>query len=258
MIIILLKLIAAHLLGDFLFQSNTICDLKYNDILSKRLVGLTIHSSIQAILSYLLLAKWSLWIVPAVIFASHFTIDFIKVVCRGKRLPAFIADQVAHYIVIIGLWWFLCIKGYGSVTTSCLSLSFWAIFISYIAVLVPASIFIKSFIEFEGWIPNQSLSSTEEQIDQEKFPRNEESLKGLPNAGKWIGYLERVLILTFIYTNNIEGIGFLLAAKSVFRFGELNRSQDIKVTEYVLIGTFVSFTIAIIIGFGVKYIVGIF
>ena len=96
-------------------------------------------------------------------------------------------------------------------------------------------------------MPDQSLPS-------ETDAQPEESLKGLPNAGKWIGYLERILILTFIYTNNIEGIGFLLAAKSVFRFGELNRSRDIRVTEYVLIGTFVSFTIAVVIGFGVKWL----
>lgn len=74
----------------------------------------------------------------------------------------------------------------------------------------------------------------------------------MPNAGKWIGYLERILILTFIFTGNIEGIGFLLAAKSVFRFGELNKAKDIKTTEYVLIGTFASFTIAIMTGFAVK------
>ena len=77
----------------------------------------------------------------------------------------------------------------------------------------------------------------------------------MPNAGKWIGYLERVLILTFIFTDNIDGIGFLLAAKSIFRFGELNRTKDIKVTEYVLIGTFVSFTIAIIVGFGARWLI---
>ena len=41
----------------------------------------------------------------------------------------------------------------------------------------------------------------------------------------------------------------LLAAKSVFRFGELNKAQDIKTTEYVLIGTLASFTVAILVGF---------
>ena len=78
--------------------------------------------------------------------------------------------------------------------------------------------------------------------------------QGLPNAGKWIGYLERILVLTFIFTGNIEGIGFLLAAKSVFRFGELNRAKDIRTTEYVLIGTFTSFAIAILAGFAAKWL----
>jgi len=248
MITILIKLIAAHLIGDFLLQTDRLCGMKYSNNTSKRLIGLGIHSSIQAILSYIFIAEWTLWIVPLVIFISHFVIDFVKVVCNG-RLPALLVDQFAHYIVIVGLWWLLCIKGWGYISTPYLSLSFWTILTSYIAVLVPTSILIKSFIEFEGWMPNQSLPSADPS-------QQEESLQGLPNAGKWIGYLERVLILTFIYTGNVEGIGFLLAAKSVFRFGELNRTQDIKVTEYVLIGTFVSFTIAIVIGFGVKWFIG--
>ena len=60
----------------------------------------------------------------------------------------------------------------------------------------------------------------------------------MPNAGQWIGYIERVLILTFVLIGSIEGVGFLLAAKSVFRFGELNKAKEIRTTEYVLIGRF--------------------
>lgn len=251
MITILIKLIAAHLIGDFLLQTDWICEMKYSRNISKRLIALGIHSGVQAVLSYVFIAEWTLWVVPLVIFISHFIIDFVKVFCNGKRLPALLMDQLAHYVVIIGLWGLLCNKGCYNISTTYLSLSFWAILTSYIAVLAPSSILIKSFIEFEGWIPRASQPLTSAETAQQ-----EEPLQGLPNAGKWIGYLERVLILTFIYTGNIEGIGFLLAAKSVFRFGELNRTQDIKVTEYVLIGTFVSFTIAIVIGFGIKWLIG--
>jgi hypothetical protein len=45
-----------------------------------------------------------------------------------------------------------------------------------------------------------------------------------------------------------EAIGFLLAAKSVFRFGDLKESKDRKLTEYILIGTLLSFGVAILIG----------
>ena len=63
---------------------------------------------------------------------------------------------------------------------------------------------------------------------------------------KYIGILERVLIFVFILTNHFEAVGFLLAAKSIFRFGDLKEAQDLKLTEYVLIGTLLSFGIAIV------------
>ncbi len=122
-------------------------------------------------------------------------------------------------------------RAFHNPATEIFSANFWFVTTAYIAVLSPTSVLIKSFIEYEKWLPADA------------------SLKGLPNAGKWIGYLERILILTFVFTSNIEGVGFLLAAKSVFRFGEL-----IKTTEYVLIGTFTSFTIAILLGFGADWL----
>lgn len=80
-------------------------------------------------------------------------------------------------------------------------------------------------------------------------PSNNMRAQGMPRAGEWIGYIERVLILTFVITGNIEAVGFLLAAKSVFRFGDLNKVKEIKITEYVLLGTLASFTIALLIAF---------
>ncbi|MDE7458507.1 MAG: DUF3307 domain-containing protein, partial [Muribaculaceae bacterium] len=150
----------------------------------------------------------------------------------------FVWDQFAHLCIITGLWWFTFAKmPQIDMAREMLSANFWLIATAYVAVLATASILIKSFIEYEKWMPADSVA------------------QGLPNAGKWIGYLERILILTFIFTDNVEGIGFLLAAKSVFRFGDLNNDKDIKITEYVLIGIFSSFTIAILIGFGVKWLV---
>lgn len=231
----MIKLIAAHLIGDFMLLSERLCNMEYDADYRKRLFALSIHSCIQAVLSYLLVADWSNFLIPVMIFISHFIIDFIKVVSGKKNLPTLVIDQIAHYGAILFVWWILFVKT-EIILYSHIPLYIWLVATSYLAVVAPASIFIKSFIEFEGWMPNSTLS------------------QGLPNAGKWIGYLERVLILTFIFTENVEGIGFLLAAKSVFRFGELSKAKDIKITEYVLIGTFLSFTIAILIGFIVQWI----
>lgn len=98
----------------------------------------------------------------------------------------------------------------------------------YLLALKPSSILLGLFIS--KWTPT----------------KNEQN--SLPSAGTWIGYLERILILTFILLGCMEGIGFLLAAKSIFRFGELTKPREVKITEYVMIGTFSSFAIAIILG----------
>ena len=111
----------------------------------------------------------------------------------------------------------------------------WIIAVGYILMLNPSSILLGLFLN--KWAPAS--------------PNNQ----SLPNAGQWIGYIERILILTFVLIGSIEGVGFLLAAKSVFRFGELNKAREIRTTEYVLIGTLASFTIAILTGIAVSNII---
>lgn len=237
--IILIKLIAAHLTGDFLLQSDRICIDKFSNNSKAKYKALVLHALVQAALAYIFVAQWNCWIVPVVIGVSHFAIDLVKTMSKRTDLISFVWDQLAHLCIIIGLWWLEFARlSQLDMADEIFSTNFWLIATAYIAVLAPTSILIKFFIEFEKWMPSEASS------------------QGLPNAGKWIGYLERILILTFIFTDNIEGIGFLLAAKSVFRFGELNKAKDIKITEYVLIGTFASFTIAILIGFGINWLIG--
>jgi hypothetical protein len=66
--------------------------------------------------------------------------------------------------------------------------------------------------------------------------------RGFPEGGKLIGQLERFLILMFVLAGKPEGVGFLVAAKSVFRFGELTNNQNRLEAEYITIGTLMSFS----------------
>ncbi|MEP3044705.1 MAG: DUF3307 domain-containing protein, partial [Nonlabens ulvanivorans] len=43
-------------------------------------------------------------------------------------------------------------------------------------------------------------------------------------------------------------VGFLLGAFFLFGFGDLSKAKNMKLTEYVLIGTLLSFGIAILVG----------
>ena len=72
--------------------------------------------------------------------------------------------------------------------------------------------------------------------------------ESLPNAGKYIGIIERLFVLIFIILGNWASIGLLITAKSVFRFNDLKDSNNRKLTEYILIGTLLSFGLAIVTG----------
>jgi hypothetical protein len=65
--------------------------------------------------------------------------------------------------------------------------------------------------------------------------------------------MERLFVFTFVVMGRWEGIGFLMAAKSIFRFGDLKEAKDRKLTEYILIGTLLSFGIAMALGVAVVY-----
>ena len=75
-----------------------------------------------------------------------------------------------------------------------------------------------------------------------------EPQKGITNAGEFIGILERLLTLTFILQSAWIGIGFLITAKSVFRFSDIQQSKQREENEYIMIGTLLSFSIAILCG----------
>ena len=234
--IILVKLLCAHLCSDFVFQTDGINEGKRKSGI-KGIGYQLLHSAVHAGMAYLLVAEWSCWFIPLVVFASHFLIDLIKCKSfREKSLDTFLVDQLCHIAVIVCLWYILI---GGNVNLSCLenicSVNVWVTIMAYILILKPSSIFLTLFLD--KWTPASP------------------STQSLPNAGQWIGYIERLLILTFVLTGSIEGVGFLLAAKSVFRFGELNKAKEIRTTEYVLIGTLSSFTIAILIGITVSHII---
>lgn len=232
--IILIKLLCAHLCSDFILQTDRINNGKRKSGI-KGLGYLLLHSAIHACMAYVLVADWSCWLVPLVIFASHFIIDLIKSKYNKDLLSTFLADQFLH-IAIIGILWF-SLYGDGSVFSyieNHCSEKIWLTIMAYILMLRPSSILLGLFLN--KWTPVSS------------------NTQSLPNAGQWIGYIERIMILTFVLVGSFEGVGFLLAAKSVFRFGELNKAKEIRTTEYVLIGTFSSFTIAILTGIAIKYL----
>ncbi|MEM8941694.1 MAG: DUF3307 domain-containing protein, partial [Pseudomonadota bacterium] len=72
--------------------------------------------------------------------------------------------------------------------------------------------------------------------------------EGRREGGYWIGILERALIYLFVMIGEPASIGFLVAAKSIFRIGEVKEAAQRKLAEYILIGTLASFAAATAFG----------
>jgi hypothetical protein len=69
------------------------------------------------------------------------------------------------------------------------------------------------------------------------------------NAGRFIGMLERLLVYGFVLKGQHAAIGLILAAKGFARFKELDERDF---AEYVLIGTLLSVTSAVLVGEAAK------
>lgn len=229
--IILFRLIVAHLIGDFLLQPTAwIEDKRKNKLRSGYLY---IHGAIHGVLAYLLLAEWSNWYIPLAIALSHIIIDSWKISSK-ENTKNFIIDQLFHGIVLIISW--LIVDEKAKALNDIIGdlyqeKNIWIVTMGYMVVIWPMRFVIA--LATNRW-------------------RKEIQNDGLMDAGKWVGQIERILILTFVIINKFEAIGFLIAAKSVFRFSDINK--DRKEAEYILIGTLLSFALSIVWGIILTYL----
>jgi hypothetical protein len=87
---ILLPIIAAHLLVDFIFQTDKDVKNKGNGFVFAK------HIVLVTFLSYLLTGVWNSWILLLTILFSHTIIDFIKRKLGKDSLRIFLLDQLMH------------------------------------------------------------------------------------------------------------------------------------------------------------------
>lgn len=245
MTLLFLKLLLAHLVADFVIQPlKWIKDKEQKAFAS---TGLILHAAVHAVL-YAIAFSFNpdYWLGFAILVVSHYLIDGFKCMAGRyadnysrpesliNRRTFFVIDQLLH-LVIIGFVVSLYFSG----------LSEWvipqekiiALIIAVLLLTRVSSIIIKVLIS--RWAPLNVYDGDH----------------SLANAGSFIGMLERLFIFVFIITGNWHGIGFLLAAKSVFRFGDLKEAHDRKLTEYILIGTLISFGLAILVGLLYSYLI---
>jgi hypothetical protein len=236
-LIILLKLVLAHLLADFVLQTKKWID----DRKTKKLKSayFYLHIGVAAILSYLFVAQWEMWWLIPLVYITHFLIDLWKIKQSVETTKIFVIDQLIHFITLFSIWLFITQNQ--EVITSQMR-DIWnnqnvIIFtVGYVLILWPSGIFIREFTS--KWRTQLQFTAIAE----------------LDKAGMWIGYFERFLVLTLILLSQYEVIGFLIAAKSILRLNSTEEGRSRQYTEYVLVGTFVSLCITISIGLMIKFL----
>lgn len=227
---LLIRLLGSHLLADFLLQGDT--RVRERQEKGWRSKWLYTHAVLAGGLAYLFSAEWSSWWLPGIIAVTHAFIDGLKVESEDTA-QTFILDQAAHITVITACWAFLTDRSdlWPLVIEGVRNPGYWVVVFSYVIIVWPAGILI-------GKVTGRWRKPTGEDSPPSQ---------GLDRAGLLIGRLERFLILTFVLLNHFEAIGFLIAAKSIFRFSELRREA-----EYIIIGSLLSFSIAIVLGVFVR------
>lgn len=229
---LLARLFIAHLLGDFVLQPDRW--VEHRQTRHFRSPFLYLHAAVHFVLAWVASASVGGWRTALIIAVGHIVLDGGKALLKGDGVRAFAVDQLGHILILLGCWmptthvaWRAAVK----------------LWLTSPEVLWPLCGYGAAVFLFPKLIA-MATRQWRTGLPPEREP--------LVKAGRWIGIIERVLVLTFVLTDNFAAVGFLLAAKSVLRFGDLREARDKGQTEYVLIGTLLSFGLTILTGLLVR------
>jgi len=233
-------LLFAHVLADFLFQTGWINA-------NKRRPGvMLLHGAIVLVTAQAALGQLAAPGLLALALA-HMLIDSAKALGRFTGLGAFLADQAAHLASLAalalwapGLWaqgaWAALLPPGGAA----LLLHAMALVAGLVVALRAGDFAIRALMAGHAMPgpapPGPATATADTALASPDEP-------GLPGGGRTIGHLERLLVFVLVLAGQITAIGFLVAAKSILRFGSI--ADDRRATEYVIIGTLASFGWAI-------------
>lgn len=254
----------SHLISDFVLQSNSIVEQRYSSSKKTRKRANLKHAARYFVISFILTSYYlSVWTVLGTIALAilHFFIDKCKTdYTAGKpagryELVPFLLDQFAHLVSIAAVTVFV---SYILPEKLCLESIFQHITafahkctegISYAdKVVLSALLFVLGVWGVGTFIRlffNRRKYRNGEGNLLEKPDDNGSQKIGTEDGGYTIGILERIFIICAIVIGIKEVIGFVLATKSIARF---KKFDDDRFVENFIIGSFMSFISAIIIG----------
>lgn len=227
------KLLFSHLLTDFVLQRKSWIDDRNKRHFSSPYLYL--HTVITGAVA-LFFIGFEYWYFALVIFITHTLIDGWKSY-RPDTFTYFLIDQVLHLLVILGCWYFAFFDWPGVQTYFTrvgTNFNLWVVLTAFLFLSFPSGIIIEKMTR--------------------NWRKDLDDASGLARAGKWIGILERIIILIFLLQQQYAAIGLLITAKGLLRFNEKEKDRQEQKTEYILIGSLISVAFSLITGIVVIYL----
>jgi hypothetical protein len=241
-----LALLLAHLIADFPLQPDWIIRKKGRSLLPLLLHGAVHYALVWICLIFCgpvyFLSIRNQIIIAACIFI-HLLIDRLKCSLIARRaLPdstiSFLADQALHLVVLL-ITAILVTRSDIPVLVGAMRISAAARF----QILETAIIY--TGIVFAGGYLIRYLTRGMAQDIAEEVPAQ------LSNAGLYIGWIERALVITAMAMQSPALVGLILTGKSIARFPEF---KEARFAEYYLIGTLLSFLLSVLGGVVLLYV----
>ncbi|MCH5281909.1 MAG: DUF3307 domain-containing protein [Lachnospiraceae bacterium] len=232
-------ILLGHIIGDFYVQTDKLAEKKKNSI-KYMLIHCLIYTIVVGIGFYELSREIvKTLIILGLIFLSHLIIDLIKRKCNKKVVKyeyiIFLIDQVIHIMILLLIVYIAKLQINNNLMLDALNMKTCVVVAS--AVLVcwkPASIFVSLVFKI--------IPETIEQVGQTMKANKKAETEGI-KIGSWIGILEREIIFILGLMGQFGAIGFVLTAKSLARFKQLESKSF---AEKYLVGTLLSAFIAIV------------
>jgi len=236
-----LILLLGHLVGDFLLQTLSLVQRKRAGSLAAYLEHGLAHFLATALLALLfapsILLDLRFYAILIAILGVHLAIDWAKLHFTASgalpdNLTTFLADQAAH-LFTLGAGALLYARG----SFAEIRRGFFALQAQRVEILAVLAVYIS--VVFAGgyairYLTRPMLRSLPQMPD--------ESREDLRNAGLYIGWLERILVLTAVILRSPATVGLVLTAKSIVRYPEIKSGRF---AEYFLIGTLLSILLAL-------------
>ena len=234
-------MLIGHLFGDFYLQSDSLVKKRKECKRYIVLHGLIYTICVGVVFGICVKVSSESFFALIILCFGHLIIDILKSFFDKpknsktirKYTVIFCVDQALHIINIflVSFLFSSKVQLYSYVTLNIAKLPNKPImiFLGVLCILKPIDIIISNFL-----------------FGNKNSVTNIDPPKDLVKSGRIIGYLERIIIFILMQFGAFSAIAFVLTAKSVARFKELEQEERAK---YYLIGTLFSACSVIIIAF---------